>query len=1487
MYKRFGGVAWILAGLGMGCSQAAPDKGTTETTQPINFGDVVAAGTAIDGPWVTIEAASTLQPGWVTWGSGILVAKDIVLTAAHVVDNIKTFDVAVSRGNRGATGANKPQRVLAQTIAVHRSFHQFLEVWTVSPDAVHSFEDGVRLTPEQREAKIKDPDGVSFRMGVDLALIRLKQPLPTGGGWAAPYCNRADIDALSQFDVVSGGVLRAGYSNNGVKNSATFSVHSPKYHTLSLNPFAGQVDYLNLRGNDITPAGKTKKRWQYIIGGDSGAGVLLPTSPKDSPNVRNIAAIVSAGTSPPGMPVAQTILLEPHCQWIRTVMDKLHSDAAFDIREEIRIDDHKNKKLKGTLERFVASLSSDGVEVELGAGGELATYRATLPTPPSELRNSVVGSFSDHGAAIVFLDDGRIVSRNVFDDTALSIDVPSGAEYKDLLVVNATSPTQPYNDLIAIKHDQFGADLYRGGPSGLTRAGVEGIGITRVDDDAAADVVLLDGASIKVVTADSVNSATLPFSPKESTSGKFTRDEPTAGRDLAFVSGGGQVALCAMNSDADFAGSGCSSLALPSGLQAEAIRGTYFDSDGFEDLEVTFEDGRVAIFKGSASGLGFDTFVQGMPSARTDDGKLELLSGTQADTLGLPVTEFYVSEPVDASGTPTGKPLIVQLYDAGIYGSFDGIDGESDVSTCVNVYASPTPGATGEELVKSIGETEYGPRELSWLTAFDSSVDGHSSDAVSASGVHWYRVELKLVRGDDECTAAPVVDHAVFNGFKLRTSGQLRSPNGHALYGSDAFGEFASFESAPDTRFDGKFDLPFYVGGAVERPELPGTVPVGITLRQADADDADHEGDADGQRDDIYFKLFRGTAESGVALQVKRTEGQIEDDLNVPTTTVEDPSGNASGLSGLFETHTTEGLETIQSGLHTWHWANVGAENAIQLQPITGSPINHEFIAHGGRWISSSAALAPDALSALPDDDLDALLPISLGDAGFGQLRTFNATASLRKGLGASGADDLEALLARELLALKLNVNRARAKNEPLEAAFVLSTRVSIGELVKQVDALIGGGEVALSPEEALRLMAVANAGQVTYLSPREIVLASADRDADGVADIADNCVSKANTDQLDTNGDGIGDRCEPAPTVWCVEPRGRGGMTAVFGYESPLRDFRIPLGERNEFSGEGVDQTPPVLFRRGGERQAVTVPFEGESVTWNVLGKSVTATTDAPRCSEVGAGSAVCEASTSEFHCCVSIADCKAASDFGLYATESIRMGQRVRIVDGRGRPGSMLSLGSVVMEAEAEAGDVAGGGELVVGDRVGLFGDIALGGNLTALGADRSLRVRQVPLDAPDLSAFSRPFWGSSSVAVNIAAGVVRTLEPGDYGRARLAGDVTLVAGEYHFTTLELFESATLRIDASDGPVIVHVGGSASLAGEVLAEAGELLLELHGGGDVRVSTDLAATIVAPDGRIVVDRAGSVQLGAFYARAIELAADVMHIHERPLAPRL
>jgi len=48
-----------------------------------------------------------------------------------------------------------------------------------------------------------------------------------------------------------------------------------------------------------------------------------------------------------------------------------------------------------------------------------------------------------------------------------------------------------------------------------------------------------------------------------------------------------------------------------------------------------------------------------------------------------------------------------------------------------------------------------------------------------------------------------------------------------------------------------------------------------------------------------------------------------------------------------------------------------------------------------------------------------------------------------------------------------------------------------------------------------------------TEITPEEAIAISYDTDLDGITDIADNCPFTKNADQLDSNGDGIGDACQ------------------------------------------------------------------------------------------------------------------------------------------------------------------------------------------------------------------------------------------------------------------------------------------------------------------------------------------------------------------------
>jgi hypothetical protein len=62
------------------------------------------------------------------------------------------------------------------------------------------------------------------------------------------------------------------------------------------------------------------------------------------------------------------------------------------------------------------------------------------------------------------------------------------------------------------------------------------------------------------------------------------------------------------------------------------------------------------------------------------------------------------------------------------------------------------------------------------------------------------------------------------------------------------------------------------------------------------------------------------------------------------------------------------------------------------------------------------------------------------------------------------------------------------------------------------------------------RLHAKGDAAGNTLSSDEFVIFNAGDTDADGVADVCDNCPTVANADQLDSDGDRIGDACDKCP---------------------------------------------------------------------------------------------------------------------------------------------------------------------------------------------------------------------------------------------------------------------------------------------------------------------------------------------------------------------
>jgi cysteine-rich repeat protein len=477
-------------------------------------------------------------------------------------------------------------------------------------------------------------------------------------------------------------------------------------------------------------------------------------------------------------------------------------------------------------------------------------------------------------------------------------------------------------------------------------------------------------------------------------------------------------------------------------------------------------------------------------------------------------------------------------------------------------------------------------------------------------------------------------------------------------------------------------------------------------------------------------------------------------------------------------------------------------------------------------------------------------------------------------------------ILTRELLAAKLNVALAEANGEPLASARVLSSVYIVQDAISAAeDALRMGQQDEDIEDLALRLGAI-NDGRVTFLTPRFASLGSIDSDGDGIEDGLDNCAIMYNPDQEDEDLDGTGDACEPAPSLTCVHDAGA-SQFAVFGYESPLRDFRIPVGARNRFLGSNSDLGQPLLFREGGDDAAFVVEFDESSITWELLGHQVTADASAPAC-DLTPGSPLCVEQIGGLACCTSIAECASAAGFALYAGSSISLANDVRVTDADQAPAPILSLGSITLGIENEVGDVLAGGDLTIGDRSKLWGDVTLGGSFTD--AHDTLIPDEItedtPLIAPDLYGFNvLPAPEGPSLILNQQYDVAEPT-PGAYGAAILTTNSRLVlsSGTYSFTELNVGPDATLELDTSLGPVVIRVAGSIVFQG--MQEGTEGLVILHlGSGEAIFEAPLTATVISPNGTLSFRTPGLNFHGAFLAKNIVAHPNVRFEYRAPTSP--
>jgi|GEM_PF-2224547 len=89
-----------------------------------------------------------------------------------------------------------------------------------------------------------------------------------------------------------------------------------------------------------------------------------------------------------------------------------------------------------------------------------------------------------------------------------------------------------------------------------------------------------------------------------------------------------------------------------------------------------------------------------------------------------------------------------------------------------------------------------------------------------------------------------------------------------------------------------------------------------------------------------------------------------------------------------------------------------------------------------------------------------------------------------------------------------------------------------------------------------------------------------------------------------------------PTPIVSCVFPSGRGKYSVAFGYQNPsLAALSAPLGLTNRLTPGPASPSPPISLLPGVHDRTFWATMTGETLTWNLFGKTAVATHTSPRC--------------------------------------------------------------------------------------------------------------------------------------------------------------------------------------------------------------------------------------------------------------------------------
>ena len=242
-----------------------------------------------------------------------------------------------------------------------------------------------------------------------------------------------------------------------------------------------------------------------------------------------------------------------------------------------------------------------------------------------------------------------------------------------------------------------------------------------------------------------------------------------------------------------------------------------------------------------------------------------------------------------------------------------------------------------------------------------------------------------------------------------------------------------------------------------------------------------------------------------------------------------------------------------------------------------------------------------------------------------------------------------------------------------------------------------------------------------------------------------------------------------------------------------------------------------------------------------------------------------------------------------GLSANGSVSIDDRAQVkVPGTGF--AMLGNGGtglVDIGVQSQTGPLVTRGGVFLRDRSTVNGNLVAGGaitkqNLTVVNGTVTSPVAIVNLP-PGLDLTGVTFPTTNQGPVTLQPDTTQTLAPGSYTSVTIfsRSHLTLSAGTYFMTSLDLEPQAHLNLDQSAGPVLIYVRNSVIDRGQIASIAGTpggFVLGYAGTQGLFIQTPfLAGTLIAPNAKVTITSLGaSAFTGELFAHDIEVQPDAI-----------